>query len=554
MFVRVKSSPDSPRKKVQIVASKRNGNKISQHIVRHIGMADTPEEESALRQLAEVILRRLEEEKANSLPLFPPEQIVPPGPFAKRGPRLGQTPRLVNEVRLSEVVEEQRVIEGIFEVLSPLYKDLGLDQILPGPAQKILEATVMARVANPQSKHRTAALLEQDFGITLPLDRIYRMMDDLSEQLEKVQTIVQQATLSLFPGGIDLMFFDVTTLSFETSEQDELRDFGYSKDHKSHHVQVVLALATTEQGLPVGYQLFSGATAEIKTLCACIETWKKQIPLREVVFVADRGMMSEPNLRMLEERGYQYIVGASLKKLPKDLREQVLTDTDYRLGQVEGDGVWGMEFAVEKGRRLISAFSPKRAKKDAADRDKILERLKKKLGTTSKGTLKKLLQHPSVLRFTKTLPPGQIEIDPTKVEKEARFDGMYGVITNTKLSPFEILSRYRRLWTIEAAFRITKHDLAMRPIYHFKPERIKAHVALCYLAYALLRHAQYRMGLQQHPVSVEHLRNELLSVQASIVRDKVGGGLYRIPSAMSQEAKAIYQAFGLRRNQTPTAL
>lgn len=554
MYVRVKSSKDSPRKKVQIVQSTRNGSKVSQVIVRHVGVAETPEEEKALRDLADVIIHRMEAEKNASLPLFPPEQTVPQAPFHKRGPRPAKPARPLSSVRLSEVVEEQRVIEGIFDVFAPLYKDLGLDTILKGPADKVLQATVMARLANPQSKHRTAALLERDFGVSMPLDRIYRMMDELYAQREKVQSVVQAATLALFPGGVDLMFFDVTTLSFETSKQDGLRDFGFSKDHKSQHVQVVLALATTEQGLPVGYQLFSGNTAEIKTLCACIEGWKKEMPLREVVFVADRGMLSETNLRMLEERGYRYIVGSSVKKLEGGLREEVLAEGGYRLGEVEGDCVWGREFEMGRGRRLVTAYSGNRAKKDALEREKALERIRKKLGAKTRGGMKKLLHNPSVQRYTKTVQAGVVEIDMGKVEQDGRFDGMYGVLTNTTLSPFEVLSRYRRLWTIEAAFRVSKHDLAMRPIYHYKEERVAAHVAMCYMAYALLRHAQYRVSLQQHKVSVEHLRNELLSVQSSVVRDKVGGGLYRIPSAMSKEARAIYRAFGIERSQTPSVL
>ena len=112
----------------------------------------------------------------------------------------------------------------------------------------------------------------------------------------------------------------------------------------------------------------------------------------------------------------------------------------------------------------------------------------------------------------------------------------------------------RELWTIEAAFRVQKHDLAMRPIYHWKKERIEAHILICYLAYALLRHAQYRVSLQQQPISVEQLQNELLSVQASILRDKTTGARYRLPSATSLAAQAIYQAFNLKRTMAPAPI
>jgi len=144
-------------------------------------------------------------------------------------------------------------------------------------------------------------------------------------------------------------------------------------------------------------------------------------------------------------------------------------------------------------------------------------------------------------------------VDEEKVAKDAEWEGFHGVITNSRtLGASEVLSRYRQLWTIEAAFRVQKHDLAMRPIYHWKKERIESHVLICFLAYTLLRHAQYRMNLQQRAVSVEVLQNELLRVQASILIDKTTGARYRLPSDMSLVAEEIYRAFGHKRSLSPT--
>lgn len=554
MFVRVKATPNSPRRSVQIVESRRNGKKVGQSIVRHVGIAMDEAEEKELLRLAEIIRARLESERSQTLPLFAPEQIVRSAPIRKRGPKVGAKSPAISKVDLKDVVEEQRVVEGIGEVFGALFRELGFSRILAHPHAGVLEAVVCARLANPVSKRRTAALLEEDYAIKLPLDAIYRMMDALYENRDKAQSTARQATLALFPGKVDVVFFDVTTLYFESTVEDELRGFGYSKDQKFHSVQVVLALATTEDGLPIGYRLFHGATAEIKTLIDCLDAWRAQVEIGQVMLVADRGMMSEGNLAALEEAGVEYLVGASLRKQKANLRERILDAAGYRLAHVEEDPVWVNEFTTEEGRRLITGFSSRRAHKDASDRRRLLDRIQKRLGKQKRGATKKLISNRGYLKFTKTEGKAVAEINEDKVAADAAWDGMYGVITNAQADRLALLARYRRLWIIEAAFRISKHDLAMRPIFHFKPERIEAHVAICFLAYALARHAQLRVRLRQTAMSVDQIRNELLRVQASVVRDTRRGGLYRIPSHMNEAAKAIYRAFDLERSLTPSAL
>lgn len=552
VFVRVKATPNSPRRSVQIVESRRTGSKVQQVIVRHVGVAMDDAEEKELLRLGEVICEKMEAERSETLPLFAPEEVV--GSYRKRGPRPGgASARPASEVRLSDVVEEQRVIEGIGEVFGRLFHDLGFAKLLPKQAS-VIEATVLARCANPVSKHRTAALLEEDYGIRLPLDQIYRMMDELYEQRESVQQTVREATLSLFPGPIDVIFFDVTTLYFESVVEDELRGFGYSKDQKFHMTQVVLALATTQEGLPIGYKLFHGATAEVKTLLECVRSWREVVEIGKVILVADRAMMSEDNLLALEADKIEYVVGASLRKQPAAMRARILNEHGYALGHIEDDFVWVNEFPLGDKRRLICAYSSRRAAKDASDRTRIIDKLAKRLGKNAKGDVKKLVSNRGYLKYTTANGSAQAIIDERKVAAAAAWDGMYGVVTNASDDKLSLLNRYRRLWTIEEAFRISKHDLAMRPIFHFKKERIEAHIAICYLAYALLRHAQLRVRLRQHNMSVDKIRNELLRVQASIVRDTRHRGLYRIPSRMTQDAKAIYRAFDLRRSSTPTCL
>jgi len=584
MFVRVKSTPNSPRKSVQIVESRRVGSRISQTVVRYIGVANNDAELEEMKRLGESICVKLEADRTEAIPLFAPEELARP---AAHKQKRATTIKPVEDVRLSDLREEARVVEGIHDIFGPLFRELGFNQILDNSSQsQILQDCVLARVADPSSKQRTASLLERDFAISIPLDRIYRMMDSLYEKREHAQDLVFEGTSSLFPSKVDVLFFDVTTLYFESVEANEIKDFGYSKDQQFQSVQVVLALATTEHGLPVGYKLFPGNTGEVKTLLVCLDNWKKRIEIGRVVLVADRGMMSDVNLDAMEAAGVEYLVGAKLRQLPKAGKAAVLEESHYRMMNVEGDLAWVGEFEGKKNRRIIASYSPARAHHDRSERQRMLDKLKKRMeqkikkdanqkhkqastcaekaepikstdaqsgAKPAKANVKEFTGNRGYARFLRIEGEAKVLVDEEKVAKDAEWDGFHGVITNSKtLAASEILSRYRQLWSIEAAFRVQKHDLAMRPIYHWKKERIEAHVLICFLAYALIRHAQYRVSLQQRSISVEVLRNELLHVQASILVDKSTGARYRLPSDMSLAAEEIYRAFGHKRSLRPT--
>jgi len=151
-----------------------------------------------------------------------------------------------------------------------------------------------------------------------------------------------------------------------------------------------------------------------------------------------------------------------------------------------------------------------------------------------------------------TVENSSATINQEKIEADAQWDGLHGVITNVAdKTPGELLSRYRELWQIEEAFRINKHDLKMRPIFHWTENRIKAHIAICFLAFTLAKQAVYRIALQQDPMSFEQIRNELLHAQSSVVIDLASQKKYVIPSHVTVHQKKLYQVFGLKRSQVP---
>jgi len=400
------------------------------------------------------------------------------------------------------------------------------------------------RIAQPSSKLKIQQLLDKNFSKAHDLDAIYRVMDKLFPKIDSIKQKTFEHTKKIMPETIDILFFDCTTLYFESVETDDLRAFGYSKDHRFNTTQVVLALATNSDGLPIGYELFEGNKAEVKTLLACLNQWKDLFNIQSVCFVADRAMMSDENLQAIESQGHTYVVAAKLRGLPKHLKDEILSDENYQTQLINNELGWLGEFEYKK-RRLIVSYKTKRAHRDAYQRRQVLEKLEKRLG--KEGSTQKLITNQGVKKYTRSENSKTI-IDQDKIEKDAAWDGMHGVITNLRdAHATEILARYSRLWKIEESFRINKHTLSMRPIYHFKPERIRAHIALCFMAFSVLRYMEYSVKLTQK-ISIDTMLDELMQVQASYYRHTPTDRLYRMPGRFTHNASKIYKAFQLQRN------
>jgi transposase len=262
--------------------------------------------------------------------------------------------------------------------------------------------------------------------------------------------------------------------------------------------------------------------------------------------VADAGMLNEKNLKELEEGGLGYIVGARLKNMSQRVKEQILDRRHYQKYSEEEIA----QFDLGGSQKLVVSYQEDRAKKDAFDRQREIERLKKKLQKSHNP--KEYLSNSGCGKYLKLTNPGEIELDEAKIQKQSQWDGLHGVITNAKeLSSQEIVHQYVQLWHVEEAFRITKHDLKIRPVFHWTKERIQAHIALCFTAYALVRHLQYRVRLQYQNLSIEAIRQHLIRVQTSILYHLKKKIRFALPSRISQEAKRIYALMNLTHSLTP---
>jgi transposase len=599
MFVRTKSSKNSPRKSVQVVENQRDpiSGRVQQRILQYIGIAFNDDELEKLKCLGEEAMVRLQSENIRQqISLFDPpsDQDIAENLEQKK---LGRRPKKtleevlpVDQVTLNDVTEEARIIDGIHEVAGSLYDKLGYDKTLDNQKyNEILKDLVLARISDPSSKLATSKKLSRYYMKNHEIDTIYRVMDDLFKNIERVQSITFQSTLSLIPGKVNLILFDVTTLYLESTHVDSLRKFGYSKDFRFNTTQVVLALASTEEGLPIGYELFEGNKAEVSTLIESIDKWKKIFEINDVCFIGDRAMFSEDNLLALEKRDYRYIVAAKLKSLPKPMQTKILKHSSSALESVLEENKkgfnWIKEFTYEssdldelknntvnksakelksdvkkiinyeerkevnKERRFVISYSGKRAYRDSEKRALLIEKTEKKLKATSNTA--KLGTNAGVKKYTSQKGVSKTFIDKDKINKEEQWDGLHGVITNikdTSMSLEEIRNRYCRLVKIEDCFRVNKHTLKMRPIYHHKPERIRAHVALCYMAFSVLRQLEYRTKILQK-ISVESIIEELNSVQSSIYIHKKTQDRYCVPGAFSVEARKIYKALEIKRNE-----
>jgi len=557
MFVRVKKSSSRKSTAVQIVDGYRDPitGKVKQRVIRHIGYATGEEELKSLKELGEHLKAELIEQKQPGF--FSPESMAQMSIDGQEEKDSKAEDYTVDDVR--KLRTEQKNITGIHDIYGKVFDSLGFDKILSNPArkvhsQKIIRDIVLARIANPQSKRESVRFLEKNFGISLNLDSVYKAMNYIDDgTVDKIQEKSLATAKKLFKENIDVLFYDVTTLYFESFTEDELKSKGFSKDNKFNEVQVMLSIFVTQKGIPVGYDLFPGSTYEGHTLLIALENLKKRFTIDKVVFVADSGMLNQDNLNLLQEHGYQYIVGARLKNMGAKMSEQILLEDGYTPLSIGDEEMKGKVIQLSEERSLVVSHSEKRARKNAHDRQEAIRKLKKKLKKSTQ--VKSMLSNSGYKKYLILEGNNQIEVDQSKIDAESQWDGLHGVVTNIKtVNMTEVISHYRGLWQVEETFRVSKHDLKVRPIYHWTESKIKAHIALCFMALVCVRHLEYRINLTAEKMSPERIRKALLSVGVTTLRHIEDKRLFAIPFKASDDAKKIYKTYGLKVSEIPYLL
>lgn len=423
-------------------------------------------------------------------------------------------------------------VAGTQRLLGRIYDRIGFDQI-PDPLFRTL---VISRVCFPASKRKTAEYLNRYHFFDLDPQSIYRYMDRLySEHKQQVQQISFEHTRSVLGGAIHVVFYDVTTLYFEIDRDDDLRKAGFSKDGKHRHPQVVLGLLVSAGGYPLAYKIFEGNTYEGHTLMRVLDEFKEDYNLKDLIVVADSAMLSKANIEQLDEGGYRYILGGRIKNEPAHIKKKILA---LRLSN-------GKSAAIEKseGTRLIVSYSKKRAKKDQLNRQKGIERLKKRMksGKLTKSSLNKRGYN----KFLELEGDVYVRLNETKIIEDERWDGLKGYQTNTVLSTQEVIDNYSQLWKIEKAFRITKHDLKIRPFYHRLPRRIHAHVCISFAAYKLYKELERQLREKKSALSPEQAIEIAKSIYAIQVRTPTTNQVVTKVLCLTEKQQELAELFDL---------
>lgn len=397
-------------------------------------------------------------------------------------------PSSKNQERLFPItLPDDRAVENFLESISnshirtvgpelifgTLFDRMGFNIV---PSQLFRHITI-ARLAYPTSKLKTVDYLFRYQGVTITEDAIYKFLDSIYKKYKPlVEKVVFEHTKKTL-GTITIVFYDMTTLYFEAEDEDDLRKIGYSKDGKRECPQIMLGLLVGANGYPIGYDMFEGNTFEGKTLIPTLEKLQQKYGFAKPIVVADAGLLSKNNIAELTKADYTFILGGRIKNESQPVQEEILVQSKDIKDQES--------FEIKKidGARLIVTYSLKRAGKDAHNREKGLKKLRARVAS---GKLTKTqITNRGYNKFLSLAGDITVTINEEKVAYDRRWDGLKGYATNTKLTHKEIVEQYGHLWQIEKAFRISKTDLRIRPVFHYKRRRIESHLCIAFVAYAI---------------------------------------------------------------------
>src|SRR3990167_2822937 len=430
---------------------------------------------------------------------------------------------------------------GFFDIYGKFFDNIFSKLNLKSHELKKLHDLIIMRIANPASKRKTA-MISGDYGIECNVDSIYKLMDQLTEDtIIQAKKIIYNHSTELLKEQketVDVMFYDLSTVYFETNSDDALRNFGFSKDGKCQHVQIMLAVIVTKHGLPIDYEEFPGNCYEGHTLIPVIEKIKACYNIDQAVLVADAALMNTMNLSALTEKKINYVIAARIKNMKKNIKENILDQAEYKtISLTKEDEVLSKKLKLPNGGTLIAFRSSKRARKDAHEREKALDKIQQYLNSTAKSQLTSRLKKP----YIKVTKGAKLEIDLDKLNHEKQFDGFFGIQTNLeKINAKEILNTYRGLWQVEQTFRIAKSNLEIRPVFHYNTDRIRAHFLICYMSLALIRYVEFELRKNNlyYPIDQLHfLLNQMRIVKMHHADNK----MYAVVEDAPPELPLIYK-------------
>lgn len=467
-------------------------------VVKHIGSAQGNQELRTLRKNARCWIDRSGKQQS----LFP-------GNVATRAHALQQYQYVGFRYNL------------IYDSISDLCRRFKFHQL----RNPLLIDLVIARIIEPGSKLHSIDYLKEFMGREHRREYVYRQMPTLFKSKNSVESKVLAIAQNEFAFDYSIVFYDVTTLYFESFESDGLRQYGFSKDNKFNQPQIVLGLLVTTDGFPVGYHLFEGNTFEGHTLIPVILRFKRKHKIDTFTVVADAAMISSENIAALHAAHLKYIVGARTANLPLDTIKSISSNLQRCDGAT-------CRIMTDHG-DLVCAFSEKRFLKDKRELDKHIQRAEK------------LLKYPGSMKRAKFITSEHqvYRLNTGLIEKTTFLLGVKGYYTNlpkSEVSDRLIIEQYHKLWHVEQAFRIAKSDLQIRPIYHFKQQMIEGHILICFMALAVCKYIELKTGK-----SIKSIIKALKGVTDARLVDTVTGEEVTLRTAMSLDVQQLLKRLAI---------
>lgn len=429
-------------------------------VLKHIGSATDFESLSHLRALASQYIR----EQNPSSPLFP--EFV------------GDTSKHL--VAVEDLVFTKAHHQAAYEFFSFFYERNGFTQIL----NPLLKDLAIMRLIEPCSKLQSLELLKEYFHITYGHTRLYRYLREILAEKDQVENIAVSYAKKHLAFDFSLVFYDVTTLYFETFKEDGdttdnkggsttgLRKIGYGKEKKPGQPQIVIGLVVNKDGYPISIETFSGKVFEGHTMLPVIQNLKQKYAITNLTIVADAAMLSLDNMNSIQQAGLSYIVGARTGSIPLDRLEYIskkLHKREHIFTRTKTD--WGT---------LVCDYSKTRAAKDRSDRKKQLEKAHYQIQNPEKAKKRS--------RFVMEATKATLTLNEELIAQDKLREGIKGYYTNLKRVPSPIIvKRYHDLWHVEKSFRIAKSDLDARPIFHHQRDSILAHMLIVFVSLCLTK-------------------------------------------------------------------
>lgn len=401
------------------------------------------------------------------------------------------------------------------------------------PSSKILNDLVIARLVHPCSKVETFEFISDFFGINHSRRDFYRTLSDLLPLKDEVERKAIYVAKKYFNFRFNIVFYDLTTLYFESFETDEIRRIGFSKDNKASNPQIMIGLLVNDLGFPVSYQVFPGNKFEGNTVEPAIVALKKKYKIKNLTVVADSAMISEKNISLLKNNDLDYIVGARMANLPLITIQAISRELKQQDDKTIRTLISGKD-------DLVCHFSQKRYNKDKRELEKQLARAEEILKTPSKAEIIKRAKF--LIRTSgkndHNKKEQKFELNQKLVIKAKLLLGIKGYFTShkTQNNDLEIVNKYKQLWNVERSFKISKSDLKARPIFHNKEQAIKTHILICFMALAIAKYIEIKTKK-----SIKSVIKELKKVTDARIYDKINKKEIVMRSKMNDEVKKILE-------------